>query len=329
VHVEHDDGAWCRAVGAKALEPEREPLELDTVYDCASLTKVVVTAPIFARLMHEAVLHAHTPVRALLPGFAGGDAVSVADLLSHVSGLPASLPLDAPWSGTEAALALACAATPTHPAGTFFRYSDVNFILLAAIAERVTGRGLVQLAQDWIFEPLAMHDSGFRPLQRMAPGRIAPTERDDAHGMLRGVVHDPTARRMGGVSGHAGLFSTAADLARFARMVVVGGRFQDRVVLPEAAVARMTTVATPEALPQRRSLGWDVDSPLSRARGHLYPLGSVGHTGFTGCALWIDRQSGGFHVLLSNRVHPVARASIVDFYERVATLAARAVLSTD
>jgi CubicO group peptidase (beta-lactamase class C family) len=249
------------------------------------------------------------------------------------------------WNGPEAALALAATRTPTHPPGTFFRYSDVNFILLGQIAQRLTGQTLDALAHEWIFRPLGMRDSGFRPLAdpqawaRVLLERIAPTEWDGEIGaasppppgtpMLRGQVHDPTARRMGGVAGHAGLFSTAADLARFARMVLQGGELEGVRVLSAQAVARMTAVATPAQVPELRSLGWDIDSPFSRARGRIYPRGSFGHTGFTGCSLWIDPFSRTFHVLLSNRVHPRTRDSIVAVYEQVATLAAQAVAGFD
>ena len=170
-------------------------------------------------------------------------------------------------------------------------------------------------------------------LERIAPteweGEIgaAPETRAAGASLLRGQVHDPTARRMGGVAGHAGLFSTAADLARFARMVLQGGELDGVRVLSPQAVARMTTVATPPTLPERRSLGWDIDSPFSRARGTGYRLGSFGHTGFTGCALWIDPFSRSFHVLLSNRVHPRTLDSIVALYEQVATLAAQAAVN--
>ena len=340
------------AFGLKALEPEPEPLDAATVYDCASLTKVVVTAPVLARLMDGGELTPDTRVRHLIPAYAGGDAITVGQLLTHTSGLPAGLPLEDGWRGPDAALALCCVRQPTHAPGEFFRYSDVNFILLGAIAERLTGRPLDALAQEWILAPLSMADSGYRregadrgPVacgaQAVPVQRIAPTERLDEHGLdpqdraaagqgalrqlLRGVVHDPTARRMGGVAGHAGLFSTAADLARYARMVLGGGQLDGVRVLSEAAVRRMTAVATPPGLPERRSLGWDVDSPFSRARGAVYRLGSVGHTGFTGCALWIDPSLRAFHVLLSNRVHPRSRESIVGLYESVATAAGQAV----
>jgi len=344
-HVEHE--AYERAIGLKALEPAPEPLDAATVYDCASLTKVVVTATVFARLMQEGAVQPGTAVRALLPSFKSdrdGPPITVGQLLTHTSGLPAGLPLQPAWTGLEPAWALAATRKPTHPPGTFFRYSDVNFILLGQIAQRLTGQGLDALAHTWFFQPLGMRDSGFRPLAdpqawaRVPQERIAPTEWDGEIGaaspppgapMLRGQVHDPTARRMGGVAGHAGLFSTAADLARFARMVLQGGELEGVRVLSPQAVAAMTAVATPPALSEQRSLGWDIDSPYSRARGQRYPRGSFGHTGFTGCALWIDPFSRTFHVLLSNRVHPRTRESIVALYEQVGTLAAGAVAGMD
>jgi CubicO group peptidase (beta-lactamase class C family) len=340
--------AYERAVGLKALDPAPEALDAATVYDCASLTKGVVTATVLTRLMQDGALQPGSAVRSLLPAFAsdrGGPPITVGQLLTHTSGLPAGLPLQPAWNGPEAALALAATRTPTHPPGTFFRYSDVNFILLGQIAQRLTGQTLDALAHEWIFRPLGMRDSGFRPLAdpqawaRVLLERIAPTEWDGEIGaasppppgtpMLRGQVHDPTARRMGGVAGHAGLFSTAADLARFARMVLQGGELEGVRVLSAQAVARMTAVATPAQVPELRSLGWDIDSPFSRARGRIYPRGSFGHTGFTGCSLWIDPFSRTFHVLLSNRVHPRTRDSIVAVYEQVATLAAQAVAGFD
>ena len=346
-HQVHE--SYEAAVGRKALEPAPELLEPSAVYDCASLTKVVVTATVLARLMQDGALQTGTAVRTILPAFAsdrGSPPITVGQLLTHTSGLPAGVPPRPSWNGPEAALALAATRTPTHPPGTFFRYSDVNFILLGQIAQRLTGQTLDALAHEWIFRPLGMRDSGFRPLadpqawakvplERIAPteweGEIgaAPDARPAGAALLRGQVHDPTARRMGGVAGHAGLFSTAADLARFARMVLQGGELEGVRVLSAQAVARMTAVATPLEVPERRSLGWDIDSPYSRARGQHYPLGSFGHTGFTGCSLWIDPFSRTFHVLLSNRVHPRTRESIVALYEQVGTLAAQAVAGFD
>ena len=329
VHVERRQLSWRRAIGHKALDPAREALALDTIYDCASLTKAVVTAPVMARLMQTRTLTPETRVRALLPAFTGGDGVTLRHLLTHSSSLPASLPLDFAWSGADEALALACISQPTHAPGSLFRYSDINFVLLGAIAQRVTGLPLDVLALQWLFQPLAMQHSGYLPLQRFRAADIAPTEWAEGGRMLRGQVHDPTARRMGGVAGHAGLFSTAADLARYARMLLQGGELDGVRVLDESSVRRMTAVATPAALPERRSLGWDIDSPFSRPRGKLYPLGSFGHTGFTGCALWIDPYSSCFHLMLSNRVHPRTNDTIVALYEQVATLVAQSVQGFD
>ncbi len=340
------------AVGLMAIEPQALPLHPDTVYDTASLTKVVVTAPVLMRLVEGGALDLRRPVREIVPGFGGGDDITVRHLLTHTSGLPAGLPLEPCWSGHEAAVELACRSVPTHPPDGVFRYSDVNFILLGDIAQRLTGRGLDLLAQDWILGPLRMRDSGFGPLRRLPLQRLAPTEWVDEAAMhvapgvwptgdasldtpaevpihrprhqLRGTVHDPTARRMGGVAGHAGLFSTAADIARYARMVLEGGTLDGATVLRESTVAQMTAVATPQTLAERRSLGWDIDTPLSRARGRHPRPGSFGHTGFTGCALWIDPPRHSFHVLLSNRVHPVARQSIVALYEEIGTRVAEA-----
>jgi CubicO group peptidase (beta-lactamase class C family) len=340
------------AAGLMAIEPQALPLNPTTVYDTASLTKVVVTAPVLMRLVEGGALDLRQPVREIVPGFEGGEGMTVRHLLTHTSGLPAGLPLQPCWSGHEAAVELACRSLPTHPPDGVFRYSDVNFILLGDIAQRLTGCALDVLAQQWIFAPLGMRDSGFRPLRRLPPQRVAPTEwvdeaaPDDAPGavsngaagahaavdasaprprhLLRGTVHDPTARRMGGVAGHAGLFSTAADIARYARMVLEGGTLDGAAVLRESTVAQMTAVATPPTMAERRSLGWDIDTPLSRARGRHPRPGSFGHTGFTGCALWIDPPRHTFHVLLSNRVHPVARQSIVALYEEIGTLAAEA-----
>lgn len=311
-------------VGCKALEPGPEPLDTATVYDAASLTKVVVTAPVLMRLVEAGVLDLAAPVRRIVPAFGGGDGITVRHLLTHTSGLPASLPLETPWAGHDEAVALACRSQPTHAPDSLFRYSDINFVLLGDIALRLTGQRLDALARAWLFEPLRMRDSGYLPLERMPAACIAPTEwvdDQDSRRLLRGVVHDPTARRMGGVAGHAGLFSTAADIARYARMVLEGGSLDGATVLRESTVARMTAVATPPVLAERRSLGWDIDTPLSRARGRHPRPGSFGHTGFTGCALWIDPPRRLFHVLLSNRVHPQARESIVALYEEVATLA--------
>lgn len=323
LRIERDAEVWQQSFGRKALVPAPEPLDASTVYDLASLTKVLATAPVVMRLVEGGALDLDQAVHKILPAFDSGAAISVRQLLTHSSGLPASLPLTGDWRGHDAALALACSRTPTHAPDSFFRYSDVNFILLGEIAQRLAGKPLDELAAEWIFRPLGMADTGYRPLRRHAAERIAPTELDGAL-PLRGEVHDPTARRMGGVAGHAGVFGTAADVARYARMLLNGGTLDGVRVLNEETVARMTRVATPPSVPAQRGLGWDIDSTYSRPRGKRFPVGSYGHTGFTGCVLWVHPGTRSCHVFLSNRVHPTTRESIVALYEEVGTRVAQA-----
>lgn len=330
----HAHRAWV--AGRRALQPEPEALDPDTVFDTASLTKGVITATLLAQLMHEAGIDPEALLARLLPQWKGNPRVRLRHLLTHTSGLPAGLPPGAAWQGEEGAIQAACTIAPTDEPDALFRYSDVNFILLGAVARRLGRQGLDELAGERILEPLRMRSSGFARLDGRPcpwpPQRVAPTEWEGEIGagphqglpggrMLRGVVHDPTARRMGGVAGHAGLFSSAADLDRYARMLLGRGEFDGVRVLAPEALDRMVSVATPKAMAEQRNLGWDVDTPLSRARGRQPRPGSFGHTGFTGCALWIDPPRRMFHLLLSNRVHPVARQSIVALYEEVATLA--------
>ncbi len=324
VLVGREGARWLKAFGRRALVPAPEPLDETTVYDLASLTKVLVTAPVLMRLVEGGALDIDSPVRRLVPRFRSGDTITVRQLLTHTSGLPASLPLEPAWRGADTALDLACTRVPTHPPDTYFRYSDVNFILLGHIAQSLGGAALERLAQDWVFAPLRMQDTGYHPLTQHAPARIAPTEIDGAS-PLRGEVHDPTARRMGGVAGHAGVFGTAADVGRYASMLLSGGSLDGVQVLKESSVARMTQVASPPQVTARRGLAWDIDSPYSRPRGKRFPVGSYGHTGFTGCVLWVEPGTRSFHVFLSNRVHPTTRESIVALYEEVGTRVAQAV----
>ncbi|MEO2196663.1 MAG: exo-beta-N-acetylmuramidase NamZ domain-containing protein, partial [bacterium] len=208
--------------------------------------------------------------------------------------------------------------------------SDLNFMLLAEIVRRVTGQTVDRFAQARIFEPLGMRDTLFTPPSALTP-RIAPTEAcaplawpcgGPGARMLRGVVHDPTARRMGGVAGHAGLFSTARDLARFSLMLLRGGALEGVRVLASRTVARMTEVSTPSHLPDRRGLGWDIDSRFSSNRGDLFGVGSFGHTGFTGTSLWLDPDSDTFVVFLSSRLHPSGQGDVTRLRGQVATLVA-------
>lgn len=322
-----EQGAQSRhwALGDRALVPQREAMTEDTIFDAASLTKVVATAPSMMLLIERGRVKLDAPVREYLPEFATAD-VTVRHLLTHTSGLPAEIPRDpaAPdWRGYEEGIRRACACRPDPAPGTVFRYSDVNFILLGEIVRRVSGRTLDEFARAEIFIPLGMKDTGFRPaLEQRA--RIAPTERDAEGAMLRGVVHDPTSRRMGGVAGHAGLFTTAADLARYARVMLRGEVDGVRLLQP-ATLRLMQDTQSPATVPERRGLGWDIDTKYSRPRGRIFPIGSFGHTGFTGTALWIDPASDTFYVFLSSRLHPDGKGNVRDLYEEIGTEVARLV----
>jgi CubicO group peptidase (beta-lactamase class C family) len=218
---------------------------------------------------------------------------------------------------------LACAERPQAPPGERFVYSDINFILLGEVVRTATGEELDRYAAREIFAPLGMVDSGFLPAAELRP-RIAPTERV-GDTLLQGIVHDPTARAMGGVAGHAGLFTTAADLARFCRMMLAAGRTPEgRAVLSPTSVAELSRVQTTGT--DRRGLGWDIDTRFSAPRGSLFPAGrSFGHTGFTGTSVWIDPGSDSFVIFLSSRLHPHGKGDVADLRRTLGTLAAEAV----
>ena len=301
----------------------------------ASLTKVVAGTTAVMTLVEDGRLRLNDPVATHIPGFEryGKGNITIRHLLTHVSGLRPDVDLH-PWTGYDAAIELAKDEVPTAAPGETFVYSDINFFLLGDIVTRITGQTLDAYLKRAVFEPLGMKETGFNPPQTLLP-RIAPTERcaeQDAWpckrpeaAPLRGVVHDPTARRMGGIAGHAGLFSTARDLQRFARMLLNGGQLGGVRVLSAATVKAMTSPATPAGITAVRGLGWDIDSQFSSNRGDLFPIGSFGHTGFTGTSLWIDPSSGGYVIFLSSRLHPDGTGDVTPLRGRVATVAAAAI----
>ncbi|HXW08912.1 MAG TPA: exo-beta-N-acetylmuramidase NamZ domain-containing protein [Vicinamibacterales bacterium] len=328
---------YQRAFGNRAVVPQLEVMTPDTVFDVASLTKVVVTTTSVMMLLEQGKLRLSDRVATFIPGFEryGKGDITVRHLLTHVSGLRPDVDLADAWSGYETAIALAVEEVPTARPGEQFVYSDINFFLLGDIVQRISGLPLDRFARERIFEPLDMTDTMFLPPVALRP-RIAPTESCTPFGwpcdgtdaqMLRGVVHDPTARRMGGVAGHAGLFSTAADLAVFCRMLLGGGVYEGTRILSPLTVAKMTSAATPDLERNTRAFGWDIDSSFSSNRGELLPIGSFGHTGFTGTSLWIDPATRLFVVFLSNRVHPDGTGDVTPLRARVATVAAAAITS--
>ena len=327
-----DQTIYEKAYGTRATVPSTEPMTLDTVFDLASLTKVVATTTAVMTLVEQGRVRLNDPVASFVPGFDryGKAGITVRHLLTHVSGLRPDVDLH-PWTGYDAAMALAIDEVPTAAPGEQFVYSDINFFLLGDIVSRVTGESLDKYLTRVVFGPLGLRDTGFLPAKTLLP-RIAPTERcaeQDAWpcrrpdaAPLRGVVHDPTARRMGGVAGHAGLFSTAHDLQRFARMLINGGELDGVRILSPATVARMITPVTLPANAGTRGLGWDIDTSFSSNRGDLFPIGSYGHTGFTGTSLWIDPASKSYVIFLSSRLHPDGVGDVGVLRSRIATVAA-------
>ncbi|MGA8150487.1 MAG: serine hydrolase [Terriglobales bacterium] len=310
---------YRKALGSRSLEPRRETMSVDTIFDLASLTKVVATTTAVMQLVQKGQVRVNDPVAKYIPEFGqnGKDDITIRQLLTHFSGLREDIDLSPPWEGKEAALRLAYAETPAYAPGSRFLYSDTNFIVLGALVERVSGLRLDQYCQKNIFAPLVMTHTRFLPPSSWVR-RIAPTEFDEQGKMIRGVVHDPRARRMGGVAGHAGLFSTADDLSRFVQCLLNGGG----PILSPLIVEKMTTPQQPPTASVLRGFGWDIDSPLSSNRGELLPVGSFGHTGFTGTSLWIDPTTRTFIVLLTNAVHPHGKGSAVALRDKIATAVA-------
>ncbi len=314
-----------KAYGNRALVPSIEPMTIDTIFDCASLTKVVATTASLMKLFEQGKFRLNDRVTTYLQGFQGGRSdITIRNLLTHFSGLRPDLTLHPPWSGYETGVRLALMDKPVALPGARFIYSDINFILLGELVHRLSGQLLSDYARAQIFLPLGMKETFFLPPAALV-GRIAPTERSNGAGMgLRGTVHDTTARYMGGVAGHAGLFSTAEDLARFCQMMLNGGSLEGARLFSTLTIRKFTTPQSPPDQPILRGLGWDIDSPYSAERGDLFPIGSYGHTGFTGTSLWIDPVSQTYIILLTNSLHPFPRPAIVALRGKIGTIAAAA-----
>jgi uncharacterized protein YbbC (DUF1343 family)/CubicO group peptidase (beta-lactamase class C family) len=316
---------YRKAYGSRAIVPRREKMTLDTVFDCASLTKVIATTTAVMQLWEQGKFRMNDPVATYIPEFAanGKQDITIRQLLVHYSGLPPDLDLTQKWEGKDTGYRMAFDVAPDRPPGSAFVYSDINFIVLGALVERLSGESLDEYAMKHVFAPLGMKDTRFLPPPSWQP-RIAPTEEDENHRVIRGVVHDPTSRRMGGVAGHAGMFSTADDLATFAQALLDGGRG----VLTSATIAKMSAPQQPATATAVRGFGWDIDSPFSINRGELFPVGSFGHTGFTGTSLWIDPSTQTYIVLMTNAVHmnavPGEKGTAISLRTRVATAVAAA-----
>jgi uncharacterized protein YbbC (DUF1343 family)/CubicO group peptidase (beta-lactamase class C family) len=337
---------WRKAYGSRALEPAREAMTTDTIFDLASLTKVVATATSIMILIERGQLGLNDSLSRYIPEIKGEgrERITIENLLTHRSGYAPDFDLSEQWNGYEEAIKRLKEEPLRSAPGTRFVYSDINYIALGEVVHRISGLTLDQFAQRNIFEPLKMRETDFRPRAELGP-RIAPTEKLRASASylggsgasvgalgerwLRGEVHDPTAFRMGGVAGHAGLFSTADDLALYCQMILNGGEYGGARILSPLSVAAMTRPRTVTEDGQARGLGWDIASSFSSNRGDLFPVGSFGHTGFTGTSIWLDPLSETFVIFLSNRVHPSGKGDVGPLRGRIASIVAGSLMDMD
>lgn len=333
-----------KAYGRRVVAPGSETMTTDTIFDVASLTKVMSTTTAILKLVEEGRLSLDDAVSKHIPVFLTGGIrpeltdplataedrkqITVRHLITHQSGLPPGIFLTEAefWGHAEGARRAATVGLIERP-GTRFRYSDVNFILLGEIVHRVSGQRLDRYAQDRIFSPLGMTETGYLPAAATHE-RIAPTTVIEGYGLLRGQVHDPTCRRMEGVAGHAGVFSTAKDVATFVRAFAFS-KEGDAPVLGGEMVKMATTNQLPGSLGAQRGLGWDIATNFSNQRGEKFPREGFGHTGWTGTSIWVDPASETFVILLANRNHPSEAGLIKALRTKVGTLAAEAVGYTE
>ena len=342
-----------RAYGNRSVAPNVEKMTVDTIFDAASLTKPIATATSIMILVERGQLRLSDTIGKYIPEIADENAkkATIQQLLTHTSGYRPDFDLGEKWTGRDGMLAALYKEKLRNPAGTRFVYSDIGFIVLGEILQRANTTDLLNFFCSNQKIIVNMKNSGF--VQRDFPldgydcqsdvienyNRTAPTENikgqqsylggkfdeKDGDKMLRGRVHDPTAYRMGGVAGHAGLFSTGDDLARYCQMLLNGGTLDGKRILSAQTIARMTAPIVVSEDGATRGLGWDMNSSFSSNRGELFPLGSFGHTGFTGTSVWIDRVSNTFVVFLSNRVHPDGKGDVTALRAKVATVAASAI----
>lgn len=333
---------WHRAYGSRALEPKLEAMTPDTIFDLASLTKVVATATSIMILVERGKIRLSDPLSRFIPEIKGEgrERITIEYLLTHRAGYAPDFDLKERWTGYDEAIKRLIKEPVRTLPGTRFVYSDIGYIALGEVVHRASGLTLDEFARRNIFVPLGMRDTGFRPGKNLR-ARIAPTEKrrgqmsylgdtaenngTDADKWLRGEVHDPTSYRMNGVAGHAGLFSTAGDLAVYCQMILNGGEYQGVRILGPLTVATMLRPRLVSEGGWSRGLGWDINTSFSTNRGDAFPLGSFGHTGFTGTSLWLDPATDMFLIFLSNRVHPDGKGDVAALRGRVATIVAGAV----
>jgi CubicO group peptidase (beta-lactamase class C family) len=325
----HDRVVYRKAYGNRALEPATQPMNPDTIFDLASMTKSIATATSIMILSERGQIDLHAPVAKYIPEFGqnGKERITVEMLLLHRGGLVPDNPMSDYKGSPAESIRNVYALKPKWEPGTHFAYTDVGFIVLGQLVQAADEkhRPLNQFAREEIFEPLRMTETTFLPGEGFKP-RIAPTEKRDGHFMI-GEVHDPRAYALGGVAGHAGLFGTIDDVARWCQMLLNGGQLDGTRILKEETIREMTTM---RCLPDGtgcRGYGLDINTSYSSARGDRFEPGTTfGHTGYTGTMFWIDPMHDCFFVLLTNRVHPDDKGDVKQLRRKVATIVAESFL---
>ena len=311
-----------RAYGHRSLEPRPEPMTLETRFDLASLTKVVSTAPAVLKLVQDGKLSLDDPVAKHLPDFGrrGKETITVRQVLTHYSGLAPFFRLEAKTPGAASAVMDKIHHSDLSAApGTRFIYSDLGFILLGKLIEVASGETLDRFVHSRVFSPLRMADTRFNP-PPADRRHVAPTEKGDDGTFLRGRVHDPLASMMGGVAGHAGLFSNVRDLSRYCRMLLNEGTLEGARMLQPRLVRQMISPQSPPGKPDVRGLGWDIQSRYSSVKGEHFSPRSFGHTGFTGTSLWLDPESQAYVIVLTSRLHPDGKGDVRALRREIATI---------
>lgn len=319
--------AWRKAYGQKRLEPLREPMTMDTVFDLASLTKPLATGLVVMTLIEEGKLKLDDSAAKHWPEFAaeGKEGITLEHLLLHTGGLIPDNAMSDYAAGPEKAWERIAGLKPRDPPGGRFVYSDVSFQVLGKIAERVSGTPLDRLARERIYQPLGLAETGYLPSEALRE-RAAPAERREGKWM-QGEVHDPRAFALGGVAGHAGLFSTADNLSVLAATLLGRGEYGGVRIMKEETWKLMTTshdLPPSEKSAGRRCLGWDMQTGFSSNRGKTFSPAAFGHGGFTGTSLWIDPERDLFVLFLSNRVHPDGKGAVNPLCGQIGTIAADA-----
>lgn len=318
---------YRKAFGYRQLEPEKVPMTVDTVFDMASITKPMATATSAMVLLEQGKLRLRDRVSQYIPEFANGgkEEATVMHLLTHQAGFVPDNALADYLDGREQAFKNIYALSARYPPSEKFVYSDVGFILLDDLIERQSGMNVHEFSHRYIFEPLGMNETGYLPSEELRERAVTTQERESR--WMRGEVHDPRAYAIGGVAGHAGLFSTANDIAIYAQMMLQKGTYKGKRILSEATVELMTSAYSIEE-PKKtsiRGLGWDKLSGYSSNRGENMSARAFGHGGFTGTVLWMDPEHDLFFIFLSNRVHPNGKGSVNRLAGRIATVAVGAI----